>query len=65
MDPEDVARIALDAADAVMFSEEAIERAAEALATADGRIWSVLGPITKEQYRAFVRAVVAALRGEA
>ena len=53
------------AADAVMFSEEAIERAAQALAASLTSFkWEDIGPRTRDMYRAKARAVVAALRGE-
>jgi hypothetical protein len=64
---------ALAAADAVMFSDEAIERAAVALNErfrADDKnefysIWEDLGEDQRNHWKADVRAVVAALKGDA
>ncbi|MFI2563059.1 hypothetical protein [Paenarthrobacter sp. NPDC018779] len=53
---------ALDAADSVMFSESAIERAAEAVRAAS-REWGMPDNEAISQY--YARAVVAALREEA
>ena len=58
---------ALTAADSVMFREAAIERAAKAMATADG--WTQLDwemiPTRFNPWMARARAVVSALREEA
>ena len=70
------AQIGLAAVDAVTFSDEAIERASEALYDLrrkdpkTGRLhlvkpWADLDPEMKPFYRDDVRAVVAALRGDA
>ena len=60
---------ALAAADAVMFSDEAIERAAEALyMTSSGsseKHWDDIGRLRQEYFRSRVRAVVTALKGDA
>jgi hypothetical protein len=65
-------KVALDAADAVMFSEEAVERAARAEYESDmedlpGGLdpWDHAADLTRANYRRGVLAVIASLRGEA
>lgn len=59
-------QVALAAADAVMFSDEAIERAAEELwdGTDPDVQWDHISEYLKERTRIRARAVVAALKGE-
>lgn len=59
------AKLILAAADAVMFSDEAIERAAKALNAEHAPAWEILPDWVKEDWRKQVRTVVAALKGEA
>ncbi|MDQ0100470.1 hypothetical protein J2T10_000089 [Paenarthrobacter nicotinovorans] len=56
---------ALAAADAVMFSNEAIERAAKALNAEHAPAWEILPGWVKDDWRKQVRTVVAALKGDA
>lgn len=58
------AAVALAAADAVMFSDEAIERAARALNTEHAPAWEILPDWVKDSWREQVRTVVAALKGD-
>ena len=69
----DLAEIALAAADAVMFSDEAVERAAEALynvrlhdahARLVTKTWAELDEEQKPFFRNDVRAVISALKGD-
>lgn len=58
----------LAAADAVMFSDEAIERAAKTthdLGTSGSQTWEERDEAVRELYREDVRIVVAALKGDA
>lgn len=58
------AQKALNAADAVMFSDEAVERAAQSL----GNLyepWEASSSQMRETWRSDVRAVIAALKGDA
>ena len=58
-------QVALDAADAVMFSDEAIERGAKAIHDAgsiDKKPWSERNDDIRELYRQDVRMVITALR---
>ncbi|GLU58594.1 hypothetical protein [Paenarthrobacter ureafaciens] len=65
-DYREVAAPALDAADAVLFSEAAIERAAKAMFRAQTfNDWGTLDPKIKTIWISKARAVVAALREEA
>lgn len=59
-------QIALDAADKVMFSDEAIERAAKAEHANDWKAdtWDEEDATVKDNYREGVRVVIAALKGE-
>lgn len=61
-----VAQGAIAAADALMFSDEAIERAAEELwdGAAPDVQWDHITEYLKERTRIRARAVVAALKGE-
>jgi hypothetical protein len=63
---ESNARAALEAADAVMFSDEAIERAAKAVHDlgAYAHSWDERAEDLKELYREDARAVIAALKGD-
>jgi hypothetical protein len=60
-------KVALDAADAVMFSDEAIERAAKVEHDNYWRgeiSWEQQDPLVKENHRQRIRAIIAALKGE-
>lgn len=62
---EGLADAALTAGDKVMFSDEAIERAAEALCVSIGKVdglWWMHSDKTKDAYRTHARAVIAALK---
>lgn len=54
----------LAAADAVMFSDEAVERAARARYEAEGGDWDAARAYDKAEWVFDVRAVIAALKGE-
>lgn len=63
-------QVALDAADAVMFSDEAIERTAHAIWNATGHdpsAWVYMAPEThrKQRYMSYAKAAIAALKGDA
>ena len=57
-----VAQAALDAADAVMFSDEALERAARALNEQYTLEWDKLPEWAREDARRTARAVITALK---
>lgn len=64
----DDARKAINASDDVMFSDEAIERAARAIHDAgsiDKKPWAERNDEIRELYREDVRMVIAALKGDA
>lgn len=63
----DVALAALAAADAVMFSDEAVERAARAEHAEDWGpgAWDAQDPTVRENYVNGVRVIIAALKGAA
>lgn len=86
LEPEDrnhaiaEARFALERSDAILFSDEAIERAAKDFYTefeaqpiydeaterfTGHRLWEWLTPESQERYKARIRSVVAALKGDA
>ena len=55
------ASAALAASDALLHTDEAVERAAEDLADSDGEHWHWCGSAVKERYRITVRTVITAL----
>lgn len=65
---QDATRAALAAADAVMFSDEAVERAAEALymtgPAAKEKHWEDIGRQRQDYFKRRARAVIAALKGD-
>jgi hypothetical protein len=62
-DHDDAVVVALAAADAVMFSEEAVESAAKEVHGEYGEFWAAMTEEEREVRRNVVRCVIEALKG--